>query len=122
MEIKRTQEIFKEQFDLSHPATSGEFTKHLVKKWVAINDYETLKSLADEMFEQLKLMDYEKKAKETYDEFDKELKSLSTSQSEGTELTFKDKPEEVVCDCGKVMLKGDTYCSECGREISSSLN
>lgn len=38
MKVKRTQEIFLDQFKLSHPATSGEFTKHLVKKWVAVDD------------------------------------------------------------------------------------
>ena len=38
MDIKRTVEIFQEQFNLSKPETSGEFTKHLVKKWIPIQD------------------------------------------------------------------------------------
>ena len=43
------------------------------KKWIALEDFETLRDLAYEMFEQLELMDYEKKDKETYDEFKDEL-------------------------------------------------
>lgn len=44
--------------------------------WVDVEDYKTLKALANEMFGQLELMNYEKEAKETYDEFKEELVKL----------------------------------------------
>ncbi len=56
--------------------TTEKRKKYEEKKWVAADDYEKLRSLADEMFEQLELMGYEKKAKETYDEFEEELNAL----------------------------------------------
>ena len=53
--------------------------------------YDELLNLANEMFQQLELMDYENKAKETYDEFKEELKNLSTSHN--TDYNFGSKKE-----------------------------
>jgi len=82
MEIKRTQEIFQEQFKLSKPNTSGEFTKYLVKKWVAVDDMIELVKYArnhcrgdPDIVERLLLESLSTlpKAKETNCDFKKEL-------------------------------------------------
>ena len=73
MEIKTSEDIRTK----SNFTSVKEMKIYIDKKWVVVDDYEKLKSLANEMFEQLEIMDYENKAKETYDEFKKELNSQS---------------------------------------------
>lgn len=72
MEIKTTQQVINECGMVFGNIRATN------KKWIAVDDYNKLLSLTEEMFRQLELMDYERKAKETYDEFKDELKSLST--------------------------------------------
>ncbi len=81
MEIKTGNEIYLQGEDMKEAnkksgyddKTTKDRSDFDEKEWVVLTDYKTLLSLANEMFEQLELMDYEKKAKETYDEFKEEL-------------------------------------------------